>query len=65
MQKVELGLHLLHPNVAVLPRPPDEQLIVELLVGNLVLELLHLFHLLRGRLVLLLDLGLLLAHLVL
>ena len=65
MQNVELCLHLLHLNVAVLLRPPDEQLIVKLLVGNLGFELLHLFHLLRGRLVLLVELGLLLAHLVL
>ena len=68
MQEVELALQLLLLNVADLLRPPEDHLIVGLLVSNLGLELLHLLHLLRGRRVLLLELGdsgLLLAHLVL
>ena len=65
IQNVELALQLLLLNVADLLRISEDHLIVELLVSNLGLELLHLLRRLFDRRVLLLELGLLLAHLLL
>ena len=64
IQDVDLGQQLLLLDVAVLLRISEEQFIVGLLVGQLGFELLHLLHRLLGLRVLLVELGLLLAHLV-
>jgi hypothetical protein len=58
MQKVELGLHLLHLIVAVLLREFKKMQIVRFLISHLRFELLDLLAQLLEQLVLLLDFGL-------